>query len=133
VAQPHPRAISAHMEGFPAVYAAPVGATAELEELQGFSRSLLAKLETSRSAGQFSQSEIELLRKKLSVVVNAYGAERARTEGELTTVRRGWHTTTRIARTGGRSRVRGRTDTHHIIHHRFRASSCFQIEKCTFR
>jgi hypothetical protein len=59
----------------------------ELEELQGFSRHLLAKLDESRNMGQFSQAEIELLRKKLSVVVNAFSAERAKIEGELNTVR----------------------------------------------
>ena len=37
--------------------------------------------------GQFGQAEIELLRKKLSVVVNAFTAERQKIEGELSTVR----------------------------------------------
>ena len=59
----------------------------ELAELQSFSRHLLAKLDESRNAGQFGQAEIELLRKKLSVVVNAFSAERQKIEGEFSTVR----------------------------------------------
>ena len=83
-----PNAMSAHAEGFPPAHAgAGSAASGQLEELQGFSRHLLAKLDESRNMGQFSQAEIELLRKKLSVVVNAFSAERAKIEGELNTVR----------------------------------------------
>jgi hypothetical protein len=80
--------MSVHAEGFPAARAV-AGATADgqFEELQGFSRNLLAKLDESRHLGQFSQAEIELLRKKLSVVVNAFSAERSKIESELNTVR----------------------------------------------
>ena len=59
----------------------------ELSELQSLSRHLMAKLDESRNMGQFSQAEIELLRKKLSVVVNAFAAERQKIEGEFNTVR----------------------------------------------
>lgn len=59
----------------------------ELSELQSFSRHLLAKLDESRNMGQFGQAEIELLRKKLGVVVNAFSAERQKIEGEFNTVR----------------------------------------------
>lgn len=59
----------------------------DLAELQSFSRHLLAKLDESRSIGQFGQAEIELLRKKLSVVVSAFSAERQKIENELNTVR----------------------------------------------
>ena len=80
--------MSSRVEGFPPAHAAGgAGVSGELEELQGFSRHLLAKLDESRNMGQFSQAEIELLRKKLSVVVNAFSAERAKIEGELSTVR----------------------------------------------
>lgn len=83
-----PSAMSAHAEGFPPAHAgAGSAASGQLEELQGFSRHLLTKLDESRNIGQFSQAEIELLRKKLSVVVNAFSAERAKIEGELNTVR----------------------------------------------
>ena len=81
-------AMSSRVEGFPPAHAAGgAGVSGELEELQGFSRHLLTKLDESRNMGQFSQAEIELLRKKLSVVVNAFSAERAKIEGELNTVR----------------------------------------------
>ena len=83
-----PNAMSAHAEGFPPAHAGTgAGASGQFEELQGFSKHLLAKLDESRNMGQFSQAEIELLRKKLSVVVNAFSAERAKIEGELSTVR----------------------------------------------
>ena len=83
-----PNAMSAHAEGFPPAHAGTsAGASGQFEELQGFSRHLLTKLDESRNIGQFSQAEIELLRKKLSVVVNAFSAERAKIEGELNTVR----------------------------------------------
>ena len=59
----------------------------DLAELQSFSRHLLAKLDESRSIGQFGQAEIELLRKKLSVVVSAFSAERQKIENELNAVR----------------------------------------------
>ena len=59
----------------------------ELSELQSLSRHLMAKLDESRNMGQFSQAEIELLRKKLSVVVNAFAAEKQKIEGEFNTVR----------------------------------------------
>jgi predicted nucleic acid-binding Zn-ribbon protein len=58
-------------------------------ELQSLSRHLLEKLDESRSMGRFGQAEIELLRKKLSVVVNAFSAERQKIEGEFNTVRGG--------------------------------------------
>ena len=58
----------------------------DLAELQA-SRHLLAKLDESRSIGQFGQAEIELLRKKLSVVVSAFSAERQKIENELNAVR----------------------------------------------
>ena len=64
-----------------------MSASEELAELQSFSRHLLTQLDESRSMGQFGQAEIELLRKKLSVVVNAFSAERQKIEGELSTVR----------------------------------------------
>lgn len=87
-ARAQPNAMSSRVEGFPPAHAAGgAGVSGELEELQGFSRHLLAKLDESRNMGQFSQAEIELLRKKLSVVVNAFSAERAKIEGELNTVR----------------------------------------------
>ena len=54
---------------------------------KNFSRHLLAKLDESRSNGQFGQAEIELLRKKLSVVVSAFSAERQKIENELNAVR----------------------------------------------
>ena len=64
-----------------------MSASEELAELQSFSRHLLTQLDESRSMGQFGPAEIELLRKKLSVVVNAFTAERQNIEGELSTVR----------------------------------------------
>lgn len=58
----------------------------ELLELQSFSRHLMAKLDESRNMGQFGQAEIDLLRKKLSVVVDAFSAERQKIEEDLNTV-----------------------------------------------
>ena len=87
-ARAQPNAMSTRVEGFPPAHAAGgAGVSGELEELQGFSKHLLAKLDESRNMGQFSQAEIELLRKKLSVVVNAFSAERAKRATERTEVR----------------------------------------------
>ena len=69
----------------------------ELSELQSLSRHLMTKLDESRNMGQFSQAEIELLRKKLGVVVNAFTAERQKIVCEFNTVRQKWE--------GGAARV----------------------------
>ncbi len=59
----------------------------EMGELNTFVRHLMTKLDEARNDGQFGQAEIELLRKKLSVVVNAFSAERNKIEGDINTVR----------------------------------------------
>jgi hypothetical protein len=52
----------------------------KLSELEAFCRVLQSELAKSRTVGEYCKSEIELLRRKLSVVVGSFTSEREKYE-----------------------------------------------------